>query len=262
MRSMPPCQPAERLPSGAVPFACALRVARCEPPPPPPPPRGISRSFTTVAIAPSTAVLVAHDGSNNVLILEVCRAVCARRPSPPIFSALFIIPSAFHFHGSVSRPWRRIDSRVWRGVPSDTPRRLRASAASRRLGAPPTRLARRPARCSRPASATAAGAGSGVGRLLEPDFDSHRCQVGGGERGGRSTEQFGDRGVRGGNGGASGGDDSGAAATASRGAMRPHAAIDRAAAGCEAAVPAAELAGACAAAVQVQRGRVRAYLLM
>ena len=225
MRSMPPCQPAERLPSGAVPFACALRVARCEPPPPPPPPRGISRSFTTVAIAPSTAVLVAHDGSNNVLILEVCRAVCARRPSPPIFSALFIIPSAFHFHGSVSRPWRRIvDSRVWRGVPSDTPRRLRASAASRRLGAPPTRLARRPARCSRPASATAAGAGSGVGRLLEPDFDSHRYLGGGGDHGRRGAEQFGGRGGRGGNGGASGGDDSGGAARWRRRAARRDAA--------------------------------------
>ena len=61
--------------------------------------------------------------------------------------------------------------------------------------APPTRLARRPARCSRPASATAAGAGSGVGRPLELDFDSHRCQVGGGEHGGHSTEQFGDRGA-------------------------------------------------------------------
>jgi hypothetical protein len=35
--------------------------------------------------------------------------------------------------------------------------------------APPTRLARRPARCSRPASAIAADTGSGVGRLSESD---------------------------------------------------------------------------------------------
>ena len=78
-------------------------------------------------------LLVIHGRSTTALISEACHAVCAHRPSPPIFPSLFIIPSAFHFHGSAGPCRRRIvDFLAWRGVPDHPPRHLRASATSRR----------------------------------------------------------------------------------------------------------------------------------
>jgi hypothetical protein len=78
-------------------------------------------------------LLVTYDGSTIALISEVCRAVCAHRPSSPIFPALLIIPSTFHFHGSAGRRRRRtVDFTAWRGAPDHPPRHSRASATSRR----------------------------------------------------------------------------------------------------------------------------------
>ena len=93
-------------------------------------------------------------------------------------------------------------------------------------------------------------------------FDSHRFLVGGSGHGRRRAEHLRGSGGSGSSSGASRGGESGTAATASGGATQRDAAVERAAGGHVVAGPAAEEAGVCAAAVQVQRARARAYLLM
>ena len=150
-------------------------------------------------------LLVTYDGSTIALISEVCRAVCAHRPSSPIFPALLIIPSTFHFHGSAGRRRRRtVDFTAWRGAPDHPPRHSRASATSRRH-----RHAANPPRAP-PRSVLSTGVRP-CGRRRKPGGAavesavrfSHRFLVGGSGHGRRRAEQLGGSGGSGGSHGAS-----------------------------------------------------------
>ena len=133
------------------------------------------------------------------------------------------------------------------------------------FGTPPTRLTRRPARCSRPAFGHA-GAGRGGCRslrsILTGGWSAAAAMVGAepstsaaavaAAAAAAAVGPLSRRRVwRGGDGAASG-----------RCESRREAAVERAMAGREAAGAAATRAGACTTAVKVQRARARAFLLM
>ena len=175
--------------------------------------------------------------------------------------------TADHFHAADSPCVRRIvDFKAWRGVPNHPARHPCASATSRQC-----RHAANPPRAP-PRSMLSAGIrhcgptpGAGWGGYRSLPFDSHRFLVDGSSNGGRQLR-------------------SSAAAAAAAANAAPQAAltaarrrrseqwyaaarggattVERAAGGRETAGAAAEKAGECVAAVQVQCARVRACLLM
>jgi len=113
-------------------------------------------------------VLAPRYGLVAAPILEASRAVCVRHPSHPTLFLLIMMLTAVTSkprtaHACTGLSVLELGEASWtilHGICARAP-----PAAD--VGMPPTRFARRPARCSRPASATAADSGSGVGRLSE-----------------------------------------------------------------------------------------------
>ena len=115
-----------------------------------------------------TGLAIPCDRPTTAPILEAGLAAFSPPPSHPTLFLMLIVFTAHHFHASNS-PWcagpsisrlGEVSRTILHGICARVP-----PAAD--VGTPPARLARRPARCSRPASATAADTGSGVGRLSE-----------------------------------------------------------------------------------------------
>jgi hypothetical protein len=113
-------------------------------------------------------VLAPRDGLVAAPTLEASRAVCVRHPSHPTLFLLIMMLTAVTSkprtaHACTGLSVLELGEASWTILHGICARAPPAADVSM----PPTRFARRPARCSRPASATAADSGSGVGRLSE-----------------------------------------------------------------------------------------------